>query len=241
MRTISSLNHPYIKHLVKLRQSASYRREQGKILLEGKHIIAEHASLLAILVQDSQLITPTMKAQEVFLVDSAIIKKISGTENPEGIVAEAKMPEKKPITRCQNLLALDGVSDPGNLGTLIRTACAFGWTAIFLLPNCCDPFNDKALRAAKGATFKIPVQQGTLNDLKKIVDANQLRPLCADLSGVAPEEISTKKVLVIIGNESKGLSEEVKNYCQAVTLPMKQMESLNASIAGGILLYLFRS
>ncbi len=241
MRPISSLNHPYIKHLVKLRQNASYRREQGKILLEGKHIIAEHASLLSILVQDSQLITPTMKAQEIFLVDSAIMKKISSTGNPEGIVAEAQMPEKKPIVHCQNLLALDGVSDPGNLGTLFRTACAFGWTAIFLLPTCCDPFNDKALRAAKGATFKIPFQQGTLNDLKKIVDANQLKPLCADLSGVTPEEISTKKVLLIVGNESKGLSKEVRNYCQAITLPMKQMESLNASIAGGILLYLFRS
>ncbi|MGK5594488.1 MAG: TrmH family RNA methyltransferase [Parachlamydiaceae bacterium] len=241
MRTISSLNHPYIKHLVKLRQNASYRREQGKILLEGKHIIAEHPSLLAILIQDPQLLTPSMNAQEIVLVDSAIIKKISGTQSPEGIIAEAMMPEERPITHCQKLLALDGISDPGNLGTLFRTACAFGWTAIFLLPNCCDPFNDKALRAAKGATFKIPFQQGSLDDLKQIANTNQLTPLCADLSGVAPEEVTTTKVLIVIGNESKGLSKEVKDYCQAVTLPMKQIESLNASIAGGILLYLFKN
>ncbi|KAF3362519.1 putative tRNA/rRNA methyltransferase YsgA [Chlamydiales bacterium STE3] len=240
MRTITSLSNPYIKHLTKLRQNAFYRKQEKRAVIEGKHLVYEHSYLHALLVTDKALIPASTNAKGIYLIDEAIMRKISGTEHPEGIIAEVNLPDESPLIHCQSLLALDGVSDPGNLGTLFRTACAFGWPGIFLLPNCCDPFNDKALRAAKGATFKIPFRQGSFNELKEIAEISKLKPLCADLSGSPPETFSSENILLVIGNESKGLSHEVKAYCKAITLPMQDMESLNASVAGGILLYLFR-
>ena len=85
------------------------------------------------------------------------MKKISGMQTPEGLVVEIEMPKPAPLEGLKYLLALDGVSDPGNVGALLRTALALGWQGIFILDESCDPFNDKALRSARGATFRLPL------------------------------------------------------------------------------------
>ena len=130
-KTITSLTHPLVKHLVRLRDDADYRHEKKRVLVEGKNLISELGKVHTIVTTDEQC---RIGAEEIVFASEAVLHKISGTKNPEGIVAEVETPPESSLNGVSRLLALDGVSDPGNLGTLLRTACAFGWEGIFLLP-----------------------------------------------------------------------------------------------------------
>lgn len=127
----------------------------------------------------------SLSPQRVFLVTDAVMKKLAGVENvgKVDVVAELRMPAWTDfITRgrpVERLLALDGVQDPGNMGTLVRTALALGWDGVFLLPGCCDPFNDKALRASRGSALRLPLMRGNWGDLEQVVGTHQLRWLAA--------------------------------------------------------------
>jgi len=109
------------------------------------------------------------------------------------------------------------------------------------LPNCCDPYNEKAIRAARGAHFKFPLSKGTTRDLERLVQKGY-QPLVADLRGADPQSIPVaKQRILVLGNEAQGPSSSILKLCQPISIPMKgEMESLNVAIAGGILLYLMR-
>lgn len=236
METITSAQNPLIKHLFKLRTNRSYRHEQKKLILVGEKLVrdvCEKHSAETILFVNTP---PAVSANKTFQTTPSIIKKISGVDSPEGIIAEVAMPEIQIESHENRIVALDGIQDPGNLGTLIRTALAFNWGAVWFLPNCCDPFNEKALRAAKGATFKIPLCTGSWEEL-----AN-LNHVCyaADTEGTKIENVSPhKKLTLILGSEGQGLTEKSLQISEKITIPMhKQSESLNVGVAGGILMYL---
>lgn len=241
VRSITSLQHPLVKHLVKLRTDSEERYAHQALVLEGVKPIREVSSLITKLFY-----TPAYAAVahsisgEKWQVTEAVLHKISGMSSPEGIVAEIRMPPFVSLDKAQRVLALDGVSDPGNVGTLLRTALALGWEAVYFLPESCDPFNEKALRAARGAHFKLALAKGTAEQLQQWVQANGVQALVADLAGKAPEEVPpTLPRLLVLGNEGHGASVAVRNFCQPVTIPMPgEMESLNVAIAGGILLYI---
>lgn len=242
LKQLTSVQHPLIKHLVKVRQNSDYRYDHASVLIEGYTMVQEvgkKTSLKIVLTTDEALIPKGIKAKEVLVVSDAIIKKISGLEVSEGILAEAPLPPQATFKKCQRLLVCDGVSDPGNLGTLLRTALAFGWDGAFLLPNSCDPYNEKAVRASRGAVFRLPMAQGTWQQLKEIAESNRLQPYAADLDGTSLEQVHANNgILLVMGNEAHGLSSEGASWCQRVTLPMPgPMESLNVAVAGGILLY----
>lgn len=198
--------------------------------------------LIHVLATDQTLIPP--KTEKAYLINDKIMKRISSLESPEGVVAEVAMPalDLNRLVGKKFLLALDGVADPGNMGTLLRTALALGWEGAYLLEGCCDPFNDKALRAAKGATLRLPLAGGSWSDLKLFIEREGLSPLIADLQGSPPETWTNREgLLLVLGNESRGPTAEIKSFCQAVSIPMPgTMESLNVSVAGGILMYFLR-
>lgn len=239
---ITSLQHPLVKHLVKLRINSDYRYEHRSLVLEGSKPIREvlkHASKL--IYAESFQPFPDTHAEQ-WVVSENVLQKISGLSSPEGVIAEVQMPAEGKLDACRNLLVFDGISDPGNMGTLLRTALAFGWDGVFILPNSCDIYNEKVLRAARGAHFKLPMAKGTAEDLLSLIKKQGLQPLLAELHGQPPEKIlfSEKRVL-IMGNEAHGASKEVQQFCLPVTIPMsEQMESLNVAVAGGILLYLLK-
>ena len=217
-------------------QSAAFRKREGRCLLAGKNCI-EEVSYARLIVTKRSLI-PKNNTCEVYLVTDALMKKISGLVNPEGILAEVAIPEERPLTGTKIVVA-DRVQDPGNLGTLIRSSLAFGWDGMFLLTGSVDPYNDKALRAAKGATFHLPLQSGSWQDLKKIIEENRLQLVVADTKGKAPDAFSNMPIGLVLGNEAKG--PDVPLPHETVTLAMNgQMESLNVSVAGSILLYLYQ-
>ncbi len=245
MKEIRSLQHPLVKHLVKLRQNNDYRYDHGTIVIEGTKVIAEindSETFKTLLTTSLDLIPKGAKAEETFLVTAEIIDKISGLQSSEGILAEAVMPKFSDLKGKKHLIVLDKVNDPGNLGTILRTALALGWDSVFFLDESCDPFNDKALRASRGAVFRLEMARGNWNDLHDIIVKNRLKAFVADMEGVPFNQIFLpKRVALVLGNESHGPSKEALEACTAITIPMLgQMESLNVSVAAGILLYSFR-
>jgi TrmH family RNA methyltransferase len=236
MNQITSLQHPLVKHCVKLRTNRSYRSAEKKVLIVGENLVKELPLLTIYAVNN----VPTgLKAEKSYLVTDAIMKKITGLEHPEGIAAEVKMPKEASFENIQRLLVLDGVSDPGNMGTLIRTALALGWEGVYIIANSCDPFNDKALRAAKGATFRVPLCFGDWADLSRLISKNKMTPLAADMNGIDIKNVNKSQgIALVLGNEARGISEEAEKLSTKVAIPMSgEMESLNVAVAGGILMY----
>lgn len=242
IRSLSSAQHPLVKHFVKLRNDAAYRNEQKLLVLEGLKPIKEMSWHLKRLLYTAEHTSDVACLPgEKILITEGILNKISGMESPEGLIAEIAMPSFVSLEKERLVLALDGVSDPGNVGTLLRTALALGWGAVYFLPGCCDPFNDKALRSARGAQFKLKLAKGSAEALQMWVEKTKTNAWVADLGGHSPEQIrGNANCLLVLGNEAHGASAEVRRFCQPVTIPMLgDMESLNVAVAGGILLYLF--
>ena len=241
MKEITSLQHPLVKHLVKLRQERSYRREQRTALICGTKLVAEigrERRLKVVLIEQGLSPLPGLMADEIYYVTPSILKKVTALESPEPFAAEVALPEPANLKGKRYLLALDGVSDPGNLGTLLRTALALGWEGVFLTENCCDPFNEKAIRAAKGATFRLPFTMGPVDALKKLIDGGKFKAYVADVKGKSVlEEKFPAPLMLILGNESQGVSSELASHYSLLSIPMAgNMESLNVAVAGGILL-----
>lgn len=245
-RDIESLSHPLVKRLVRLRADRADRLESGTVLIQGRKVVAEVGSATTVrllLVSDERLVPKGLLAEELIITSEAVIQKVAGVQSAEGIVAEVQMPVAATLQGLHRVVVLDGVADPGNLGTLLRTALALGWQGAYLLESCCDPYNDKALRAAMGATFRIPLRMGTADELAVLAKTEGWRLLAADLRGSAPEAIDRKqKVALILGSEAHGVSRACQRMAKPVAIPMPgSMESLNVSIAGAILMYLLRS
>jgi RNA methyltransferase, TrmH family len=243
---LTSLQHPLVKHLSKLQQQRAYRSECKQLVIEGKKLIRDVHHLIevqSLLVTDESLIPEDIVFKTGYHVTDAIIQKITGSLSPEGIVAEITMPSTNHIESCRSLVVLDRIQDPGNVGNIIRTASAFGWDGVYCIHGTCDCWNDKVLRAARGATFHLPIQYGSWNELMELLKTNQITPYAADLGGQSIDNVdrSSHPIALVLGNEGQGLSKEVLENCKKITIPISnQMESLNVSVAGGILMYMLR-
>lgn len=239
-KQITSLQHPFIKHLVKLRTDKLYRKEHNQVVISGKKLLTELSDLKIILSDNPEV--PPLKAEEIIIVTSGILKKITGLENPEAIAGVVELPPNGDLRNKRYLLALDRISDPGNLGTLLRTALALGWDGVFLIEGCADPFNDKALRAAKGATFQIPLRSGSWEELEQLALDNKMEVVVADGEGTPlGQHKLTPPLILLLGNESHGVRPGAKKAFPTVAIPMHSgMESLNVAIAGALLMHHLR-
>jgi TrmH family RNA methyltransferase len=246
IRELTSLQHPLIKHFVKLQRESDYRYEKKSIVVEGIKPIREIAGrcrIKTLIATDRAIIPEDISIKtEVFLVTASWMEKASGMKSPEGLLAEVQMPEFHSLQGMRWILALDGINEPGNMGTLLRTALAFGWEGVFILKNSCDPYNEKVIKASRGALFRLPMRRGDWKELDEIIRRESIQPIAADLTGAKPEEIEEcRGRVLVLGNEARGISEEAKQTCLKVTLPMRgDMESLNVAVAGGILMYLLK-
>lgn len=242
MKKISSLQHPYVKHLFKLRHNRDYREEHNSVVIVGSKIVSEVCPSIrtkSILASDETLIPLKIKAEEVFLTAENVLQKISGLQNPEGIIAEIEMPPSSDLNGLCYVVALDGISDPGNTGTLLRTALALGWQGAFIVDDGCDPYNDKALRAAMGATFRLPLGRGGWEKLEDLAKINNWTMIAADARGTNVASLKFEsKILLVLGNEARGISEHGRTLCIKASIPMPgEMESLNVAAAGAVLMY----
>ena len=229
-KKITSLQHPNISRWVQLRQDRAYREEAQRVLVAGEKMVRELPLEVLITVEPSDI-----AAKEKYLVSEAILKKITGLSQPDGFAAEVRLPPPQDLCSKKFLVILDQIGDPGNLGTVLRTALALGWEGVIVTPGTVDVFNDKALRAGKGAQFHLPYARMEMEEIKRL----KLQFYMADVGGEPVSKVSFRAPLaLILSSEAHGPSSDIG---RKVTIPMnKSVESLNVAASGAILLYAMR-
>ena len=174
-----------------------------------------------------------------YIVSEEIMEKISSSKTPQGIVSICKIKEEKEISS-NKVLYLDDVSDPGNLGTILRTALAFGFNDVILSRNCCSIYNEKTLQASQGAIFYLNIViDKNLDELKQ----KGYEILATEIKGsVSLDQVKkSEKIVLVLGNEAHGVSSEILSKAdKRIRIDIENIESLNVAIAGAIAMYFLR-
>ena len=234
---ITSVNNELVKETAKLLQR-KYRKEN--FLLEGIKCI-EEAIEYGLEIEHLFVLEGSAEFSDFenrIETTEAILSKISSTDSAPKAVAVAKKPAKKWSDNYKKVVLLEGIKDAGNLGTILRTACAFNIDAIVLYGDTVDLYNPKCVRSSVGNLWKIPVFE--MNDLSIFNDYERVATLPkSDNTVWLKDYIPQEKVLVMFGTESSGLSQKLKDFAtKNVTIEMSdKVESLNLSISAGVILY----
>lgn len=235
--TITSLDNANIQ-LVKKLADKKYRKQTGLFVIEGERLVADAvkhgAKLTKVLVRESS--AQKFNYDGALVVSDRIFDKISETVNSQGIVAVVNVPESDLSEPTGNALILDGLQDPGNVGTLIRTAASCGVTDVYFCNNCVDAYSPKVLRSAMSAHFCVKIHVMTAEEIKQVLGTATI--LVADLDGKNIfESKHGGKFALVLGNEANGVSDSWQGE-KVVSLPMKNnFESLNVAVAGSVLMY----
>lgn len=256
MLILTSKDNNNIKNTVKLNKSARYRKQTGLFTAEGVRVcydaMLSKAKIQTFFATEKAAEKFREKFNELFeycdrtyIVSEQIFKLISDTDSPQGFLCVIKALDKisqfGTINVNGKLLALDNVQDPNNLGTILRSAEAFGVDGIVMSDDCCDIYSPKVVRGSMGAVFRIPFvicgsiadflkDNPSINSFASVVDSNALPVTKADFS--AP-------CITVIGNEGNGLKTETVVSCKnKITIPMRgKAESLNAPAAASIIIW----
>jgi len=242
MKIITSVHNDQVKHLINLAKKA-YRVEHQQFLVEGTracHELMQLQSALMIYVTDTYyeynrtlIIDPAITT----IVAEHVMAKISHATTPSGICAVFQIPTAQPLPNSGPGIVLVDVSDPGNIGTLIRTAAAMKIKEVIIIGGV-DPYSPKVIQSTAGCLTAVNLYQTTF---EKLISHNRLQ-LCAMVvkNGLLPDQINLCNKFLVIGSESNGLSHEQIAACQeSMTISMPgNAESLNAAVAGSIGLYL---
>ena len=240
MKVINSLDNSRVKYAYSLKMHKN-RTLNKEFLIEGKKVLkmALEAHLVKEIFSSIEL-DEIPENFEYYRVNEGIINKLSSVKNPEGVVAICSfMDNKLPLKPYQKVIYLDHINDPGNMGTMIRTALGLGYDAVFVSKGSCDIYNDKVVASSKGAIFKMPIFEKELEELKK--DYQIIVTSLDDRSENVEDILNKKKspFALVFGNEAHGVEESVLALSDLlVKIPMKDMDSLNVSIAAGIFMYL---
>ena len=253
MQRITSKDNSIIKHIKRLKEK-KYRAEYGEYIIEGlkliKEAVQENAEIKYIVVCDgcdnSEIIESHLKYEmarlDFIYVPQNIFKMISDVENPQGVLAVIGKKNNKEINTSEDLiLALDDIQDPGNLGTILRTADSVGLKQILVSKGTADCFNPKVVRSTMGAIFRVNVIE--CEDLKHTLKELQNKEYKVMITSLKAKNsiynTDYNKKVIVIGNEANGVSKEIQNIAdEKVIIPMLgKTESLNASVATGVILY----
>ncbi len=268
-RVITSLTNDTVKYIEKLKKKASFRREEGCFVVEGIRMIREvpeNRRILLFLTEDASRQHPELASwcERTELVSPQVLQKLSDTETPQGMLAVVSMSDRAPSaepardaeptctaepardaepTRTAEplYLVLDGLQDPGNVGTLIRTAEAVGATEVLMSRNTADPYSPKVVRSTMGTIFRVSVR--ITEDLPSAIEELKKKGVVifgTHLSGTDFYEADlTGPAAFLIGNEGNGLSEAVAATAdRLLKIPMEgKVESLNAAVSGSVVAY----
>ena len=268
-RVITSLTNDTVKYIEKLKKKASLRREEGCFVVEGIRMIREvpeNRRILLFLTEDASRQHPELASwcERTELVSPQVLQKLSDTETPQGMLAVVSMSDRAPSaepardaeptgtaepardaepTRTAEplYLVLDGLQDPGNVGTLIRTAEAVGATEVLMSRNTADPYSPKVVRSTMGTIFRVSVR--ITEDLPSAIEELKKKGVVifgTHLSGTDFYEADlTGPAAFLIGNEGNGLSEAVAATAdRLLKIPMEgKVESLNAAVSGSVVAY----
>ena len=250
---IKSLENPSVRHLGKLQKDRAYREECREYVLEGAKLLNEALSsgiaprIVFCLESlrgdfDFEAIERNGNIRLCF-VDERIIDRISDVKAPQGIVFSCVLPDAAlpEVLEERNCIILDGISDPGNMGTIIRTADAFALYGIILTGACADPFAPKTVRSAMGSLFRVKLYRAEPEKIKAVLEASSIPIFSAMPSPHARciTELPAGHVAVVIGNEAHGVSERMRSISRGpVKIPMRgRTESLNAAVSAAIVMW----
>ena len=233
---ITSLTNPRIQHLKKLFNDKEYRYANKEYVAEGIRVL-DNIPLIKELFVCEGVVFQHVKAGKIYVVDKKVFEKVAQTEHSQGViaVAELKILDTNEISEHGRYVLLDGLQDPGNMGSIIRTACAFSLDGVIITKGCVNPFSPKVVRSAASAIEKIDII-----NLENLIDLEGYRLIAADTDG---KNISNfcwpDNFILAIGNEANGLSSEIRVMASdTLSIPIcSEIESLNAAISAGILLY----
>lgn len=254
MIVIESRQNATIKHLIRLGKEKKYRYTCGEMVCEGEKML-EEAMQSNILVKTVLVRQPIaektaallskveMMGARIYAASEPIYRQASGVETPQGVIFSCRIPEptENGFDTKSRVLILDGVQDPGNMGTILRTADAFALDAVVLAEGCTDPTAPKVVRSTMGAAFRMPIVRiPILQAIAQLKEANI--PVYA--AALTSEAISVRQVdlhrsAIVIGSEGHGVSKETLQHVdQCIILPMEgSAESLNAGVAASILMW----
>lgn len=244
MEIISSKTNKKVR-LYKSLKNKKYRDKEALFIVEGIKMVEEAREssfdIEEILVSEASPYLSDYKDHMV--LTESVFKDISDMKNPEGIMAVIKQKDLN-LDFGTHLVCLDGIKDPGNLGTIIRSMDAFGFKNLLLMPGTVDPYNPKTLRASMGSIFRVSI---SLVDEEKVLSLKDkgYKILASSLEGAVPikEVEAFDKYILVIGSESHGISKFMEEIAdELVKIPISdKVDSLNAAIATGVFLYDFAS
>ncbi len=245
---ITSENNPQLKNITALLKKSKERQQQGLYVTEGRKMFLE-ALDLGIIVKAYLSESYAKEAGDISCeyetVSDEVFNRIAETVTPQGVIALVRLPERDvrvAVKEASRLMLLENLQDPGNLGTIVRTAEAAGMDAVILSKNSVDIYNPKVVRSTMGAVFRVPVFyvedfEGLLRDLK----SEEFNIIATHLSAEKTyyEADYSGKTAILVGNEGNGLSDAVTDLAtEKVIIPMcGKVESLNASVAAALMMY----
>ncbi len=248
---ITSNQNPKVKLVRALLGRAKERREAGAFVVEGVRLVEEavHAKWAIRFVLFDETLSERGKSQveglrskgvEAEEISPSVMKSISETDAPQGVLAVVEF-SNLPIPKSPNFILIpDQIRDPGNLGTLLRSAAAAGVQAVLIPPETTDAFAPKVLRAGMGAHFRIPIRMMNWDEIKQAAKLEGLKIFVADMDGVSCWETDLRQpVALVIGSEADGASESARELADGrISIPMAgEVESLNAGVAGSVLMF----
>lgn len=245
---ITSSSNGQMKQLVKLQKYAKTRKETGTFVVEGLRIVQEipKVQLQKVYVTEEffQKNQEMLQGIDYELVSENVLKEVSDTKTPQGILAVVKKKEYslEQVSKEENLcfLVLENLQDPGNVGTLIRTAEGAGISAVLLSQDTVDLYNPKVIRSTMGSIFRVPTFILPMEEIFTFLEKQKVVSFAAHLLGNNfYQEDYKQPCAFFIGNEGNGLTDDTTNRVQKkIKIPMQgQVESLNAAIAGTVLMY----
>ncbi|HFI0794766.1 TPA: TrmH family RNA methyltransferase [Streptococcus suis] len=245
MEIIRSKSNNLVKQIKKLQQK-KYRR--SSYLIEGWHLLEEAVkagvSIEHVLVLE-EYVDRVSQLEKVTVVSPEIMQDLADSKSPQGVVAQLALPSQElPDQLKGKFLVLEDVQDPGNVGTIIRTADAAGFDGVFLTDKSADIYNMKVLRSMQGSHFHLPIYRLPIEDILSTLKNNQVEILATTLSSQSVDyrEVSPEaSFALVLGNEGQGISDFVAEEADQlvhITMP-GQAESLNVAIAAGILVFSF--
>lgn len=250
---ITSKENKQLKHCAKLVSSKKYRREQGQFVAEGQRLCEDAVRsglkpLQAFLVEGmlDKCGTILEQSEQVFVITEDLSAKISDTETPQGVFCVFQAldnSETVDTIKWQRVLLLSSLQDPGNIGTIIRSAEAFGIDGLVLSSDCPDLTSPKVLRSTMGGVFRLPIK--VVDSMEEAIAALRQQGFAVYATALSEKSVPiteldlSGKTAAVIGNEGNGLTQQVIDACTAQTIiPMAgKAESLNAAIAASIVIW----
>lgn len=251
MIEIQSRQNAALKHLTRLGRERKYRRSTGEMLCEGEKMLEEALRSGAVLKtvlarrgwESEMLREAESRGAALYCAEDALFRLASEVESPQNVIFSCMQPQwdAAALDGKEQVLLLDGLQDPGNLGTILRTAEAFALGAVVLCEGCADPFSPKVVRSTMGAVFRLPCVQLPLKEALDLLKTVGLPVYATALheDSVPLSAVSLSRAAVIIGSEGRGVSDSALRLSdKRVIIPMRgRAESLNAGVAAAIVIY----